>query len=152
MSRPYLALLPLDAIRPTEEILPERVAEVVAMIRTRDAWTQPIAVEAESLALLDGHHRLAAARVLGFNRVPVRLFDYREVELTSWRPDYAPTPAEVIARARSGDLYPHKTTRHRFPLRPPVEIPLTSLLGTVEPNASSPRDTARSALERRAGA
>lgn len=152
MSRPYLALLPLDAIRPTEEILPERVNEVVAMIRSRDAWTQPIAVEAESLALLDGHHRLAAARVLGFNRVPVRLFDYREVELTSWRPDYAPTPVDVIARAVSGNLYPHKTTRHRFPFRPPVEIPLTSLFGRDEPRGSCTRDMARGAAERRADA
>jgi hypothetical protein len=152
MSRPYLALLPLDAIRPTEEILPERVAEVVAMIRTRDAWTQPIAVETSSLALLDGHHRLAAARILGFARVPVRLFDYREVELTSWRPDYAPTPAEVIARARSGQLYPHKTTRHRFPLTPSVEIPLTSLLGMVEPHAAYATDMACGPLERRAEA
>lgn len=127
MSHPDFALLQRCDIRPTEEILLDRVAEVVAMIRGRRAWTRPIAVEASSRALLDGHHRLAAAAILGLERVPVQFFDYDEVELTSWRVDFAPTRREVIDRALSGRLYPHKTTRHHFPARPAVVIALDAL-------------------------
>jgi L-serine kinase (ADP) len=121
-------LLPPTLIRPTEEICPDRVGEVVEMVLERQAWTRPICIEGSVLALLDGHHRLAAARVLGLARVPVHIFDYADVALASWRPDVVPTRTEVLARALSGELYPHKTTRHAFPDRPMRPVPLAALV------------------------
>ncbi|GJE57057.1 MULTISPECIES: ParB N-terminal domain-containing protein [Methylobacterium] len=104
---------PLD-LRPTEEISLGRVREVIAMIVARQAWTQPICLERTTLAILDGHHRHAAAIQLGLRRVPVRVFAYEAVELASWRAEIHPTRDEVLRRARAGELYPPKTTRHSF--------------------------------------
>lgn len=152
MTRPDLQLLPPSLIRPTEEILAERVDEVVAMVLERRAWTQPICVERATYALLDGHHRLAAARRLDLARVPVHLFDYADVELASWRPDHAPTRAEVLARARSGDLFPHKTTRHTFPDHPIRPVPLVDLIDGPSHGARTTRLATRiGRMEARAG-
>ncbi len=132
MTGPDCLLLPVRLLRPTEETIPTRVREVVAMILAEQAWTQPICIEGTVHALLDGHHRLAAARELGLTRVPVHVFDYDEVDLLSWRPEVAPTRAEVLARAVSGRLYPHKTTRHVFPPRPSRPVPLAALSDRIE--------------------
>lgn len=139
MTRPGFLLLPPAMIRPTEAILPERVDAVVAMVLERGAWTRPICIEGTVHALLDGHHRLEAARRLGLARVPVHVFDYAEVGLASWRADHAPTRAEVLARARSGDLFPHKTTRHAFPGHPARPVPLSDLIDGTSQGERSPR-------------
>ncbi|WP_167350788.1 ParB N-terminal domain-containing protein [Methylobacterium variabile] len=140
MTGPDCILLPVRLLRPTEETVPARVREVVAMILAEQAWTQPICVEGTVHALLDGHHRLAAARDLGLAQVPVHVFDYAEVDLLSWRPEIAPTRAEVLARAVSGALYPHKTTRHIFPPRPVRPVPLASLAVTSSRRDLHPRN------------
>ena len=138
MSDLDCVLLPVGLLRPTEETVPARVRAVVAMILEAEAWTQPICIEGSVNALLDGHHRLAAARVLRLVRVPVHVFDYAEVALLSWRATLAPTRADVLARALSGRLYPDKTTRHVFPPRPACTVPLGALRGPTEQNASWP--------------
>ncbi len=58
MSPADLSLLSPLALRPTEETIPDRIGEVIALILDAQAWTQPICVERETLAVLDGHHRL----------------------------------------------------------------------------------------------
>lgn len=147
MTGPECLLLPVRLLRPTEETIFARVREVVAMILAERAWTQPICIEGTVHALLDGHHRLAAARELGLARVPVHVFDYDEVDLLSWRPEIAPTRAEVLARAVSGTLYPHKTTRHVFPPRPARPVPLAALTDRI----GSRERAARAGLTMRAG-
>ena len=114
MSIGKIELVPPSLLRPTEEIVPARVGEVIELILDRQAWTQPICVERNTFAVLDGHHRLNAAIQLGLARVPVQAFDYATVQLDSWRPEIIPTREDVLRRALSGFLYPPKTTRHNF--------------------------------------
>lgn len=128
MTIPEMRLLPPAALRPTEEIVPARVGEVIALILERQAWTQAICVEADTLAVLDGHHRLTAAIQLGLARVPVWLYDYATVQLASWRPEFTPTREEVLHRAIGGYLYPPKTTRHLFGMLDPIVIDIRQLL------------------------
>lgn len=128
MSHATLRLVPPSVLRPTEEIAPARVGEVIALILDRQGWTQPICVECGTLAVLDGHHRLTAAIQLGLARVPVRLYDYAAVHLTSWRPEITPTREEVLRRALSGRLYPPKTTRHSFGPLEPTAVDLAQLV------------------------
>ncbi|MDO9427047.1 MAG: ParB N-terminal domain-containing protein [Methylobacterium sp.] len=127
MTDPDLILIPPSDLRPTEAFHPDRVRAVIALIVAGQAWTQPICVERASLAILDGHHRHAAALQLGLARVPVRMFDYERVELGSWRDDWCPTRLEVLRRARDGDLYPPKTTRHTFTAGETISIALARL-------------------------
>ncbi|GEO99312.1 ParB N-terminal domain-containing protein [Methylobacterium haplocladii] len=118
---------PLD-LRPTEQIIPGRVRDVIAMIVTRQAWTQPICLERTTFAILDGHHRHAAAIQLGLGRVPVRILAYDDVALTSWRAEIRPTREDVLRRARAGELYPPKTTRHFFEAKASETFCLQALL------------------------
>ena len=127
MSEP--SLIPPRLLRPTEETVRGRIGEVIALILAEQAWTQPICVERDTLAVLDGHHRLATAIQLGLSRVPVRLYDYDTVPLASWRPGIVPTRGEVLRRALAGHLYPPKTTRHSFAPEPPASVALAQLLG-----------------------
>lgn len=122
MSDAPIRLVPPAELRPTEEIEPRRVREVIAMIVAHQAWTQPIRIERTTLAILDGHHRHAASIQLGLRRVPVQILDYDAVELGSWRAEISPTRTEVLRRARTGELYPPKTTRHTF--KPTASLPI----------------------------
>jgi len=115
-------------MRPTEQIRPGRVREVIAMIVARQAWTQPIRLERTTLAILDGHHRHAASIQLGLLRVPVQILDYEAVELASWRADVFPTRGDVLRRALDGNLYPPKTTRHNFRRDAPILVRLDMLM------------------------
>lgn len=108
--------------------MPGRVSEVIDLILERQAWTQPICVDSETLAVLDGHHRLTAAIQLGLARVPVRMYDYATVQLGSWRPEIGPTREEVLRRALEGRLYPPKTTRHTFEALDPETVDLNQLV------------------------
>ncbi|MFH6787259.1 MULTISPECIES: ParB N-terminal domain-containing protein [Methylobacterium] len=130
MAEPFL--LPPLVLRPTEETIRSRIGEVIGLILDEQAWTQPIRVERGTLAVLDGHHRLAAAIQLGLGRVPVRTYDYATVPLASWRPEIQPTRDEVLRRALAGQLYPPKTTRHTFAPEPLATVGLGRLLGGPE--------------------
>jgi hypothetical protein len=71
------AILPVDSLRPQEETDPERTRAVAEAILRAGVWSEPILVEGKTRAVLDGHHRLAAAIRLGLANVPVRLVDDR---------------------------------------------------------------------------
>jgi len=128
MIDPDFGLVAPSDLRPTEAVCPDQVRAVIALVVADQAWTQPICVERTTLAILDGHHRHAAALQLGLARVPVRAFDYGEVELGSWRAEWRPTREDVLRRARTGALYPAKTTRHFFAAFTGIPLPLTRLI------------------------
>jgi hypothetical protein len=123
-----VCLLSPTCLIPTEEVDPDRVAELQAQILRRGCWTVPITVEKDALFVMDGHHRLAVAHRLQLPVVPVILLDYNGVRVESWRPDQTITPACIRAMARSGRKFPCKTTRHIFDQGlPNCNLPLESL-------------------------
>ncbi len=88
-------------------------------------------VEETTLAVMDGHHRRAAALLLGVALVPIIALSYNDARLTlsALRPQHIVTAEHVLAAARTGQLYPYKTTRHRLnPAIPRVAIPLATLM------------------------
>lgn len=115
-----LATFPIEFIS-TETILPNEehsathAAELASAMKSSGLWRVPIILERESLAVMDGHHRLAAARSLGVAKVPVLRLEYRHVKVVASREGFTVSPEEIVARARDGRLYPEKTTRHVFP-------------------------------------
>ena len=49
-------------------------------------------------------------------RVPCKMFEYDDVEVWSLRPTtHEVTVSSIIERSLSGDIYPYKTAKHRFP-------------------------------------
>lgn len=115
MLRARFALLPTDALQPHEEVEPDRVEELVETLQAEGVFLHPVVVDEATRTVLDGHHRLEAARRLDLRMTPVHLVDYREdgITLETWREDRdPPSKDEVVERAEAGDLFPPKTTRH----------------------------------------
>jgi L-serine kinase (ADP) len=123
-----LRLVPPSTLAPHEEILNERVDEVIDLLVNAQSWTAPICIERHSRCIMDGHHRHVAALRLGLTLVPVMEFDYREVGLGSWRAGINFEPDTIIDRAQRGLLLPHKSTRHIFPPVAVAQVPLQELV------------------------
>ncbi|WP_026202339.1 ParB N-terminal domain-containing protein [Bradyrhizobium sp. WSM2793] len=123
-----VCLLSPTCLIPTEEVDPDKVAELQAQILCTDCWTVPITAEKDALFVMDGHHRLAVAHRLQLPLVPVILLDYSAVRVESWRPGLTITPSCIFAMARSGRKFPCKTTRHIFDQGlPNCSLPLQTL-------------------------
>ena len=71
-----IVLEELSALHIHEEIIPEKEQELVERITHDGVWIHPIIVDRKSLVVLDGMHRVAAAKEIGYRYIPVCLVDY----------------------------------------------------------------------------
>lgn len=125
-----LKLLSLDRIQETEEHDLIRANQLADAIRELGFWTVPIAIEHSILAIMDGHHRFNAAKLLNLARVPCILMDYGKsgVTLQSWRSDWDINVDDIFLMLKEGKKFPTKTTRHLFsPSIKEIKIPLDLL-------------------------
>jgi len=125
-----LKLLSLDRIQETEEHDFIRANQLADTIRELGFWTVPIAIEHSMLAIMDGHHRFKAAKLLNLARVPCVLMDYGKsgVTLQSWRSDWDIDVDDIFLMLKEGKKFPIKTTRHLFsPSIKEIKIPLDLL-------------------------
>jgi len=116
------ALVDLSQLRGHEQIRATLLEELTEQIKRDGYLKRPILVADRHFVVLDGHHRLEAVRLLGCNRIPAYLVDYKSdiVNLGTWPEAIVSTVTkdEVIRRGLTGDRFPPKTTRHT------VTIPL----------------------------
>ncbi len=124
------ALLPLRDLKSHERVVAKKVRALAAEIRHRGVFEDPIWVARGSGVILNGHHRAAALRRLGADRVPAWVIDYDAdlVRLGRWDDGPPIAKDEVVRRGLAGDLYPPRTTRHSLvvPL-PPRPTPIEEL-------------------------
>ena len=108
------ALLPIEQLREHEEVEAENVDRLQRTLLREGVVREPVLVARGSWVILNGHHRYAALRALGAQRVPVYLIDYESgpIRLHRWSPGPEIRKSDVIAMAARGDRYPPKTTRH----------------------------------------
>jgi L-serine kinase (ADP) len=113
-AEPTFRLLRLSDLLEHEEIEPRKVDALVADIRRTKVVADPIWVAAGSGIILNGHHRVAALRRLGAERVPAWVVEYYspDVKLERWTEGPPIPKAEVERRATEKRLFPPKTTRH----------------------------------------
>jgi len=132
---PELRLIDPKTLLTHEEVDDAQVRRMVAMMKQTGRFHPPLLVDALTLVVLDGHHRLLASMELGCQRIPCYCVDYLgdgSIILESWRPDVELTKQKVIAMGRSDDLFPLKTTRHRYVLPGSIEVtPLEALIDSV---------------------
>jgi hypothetical protein len=76
------------SIRPHELFLEDHVKEVMEDIRESGVVRRPLVVDAVTMTLLDGAHRLEALRRLGAPLAPVITVDYSQVEVAGWAREY----------------------------------------------------------------
>jgi hypothetical protein len=132
--------VPVKQIRPNECHYSNHAMALADVIMHEQLWRIPIALERTSHAVMDGHHRLRAAQQLKLKYVPCLLLDYDYVKVHATRDSYLVNPEEIIRRARTGELYPPKTTRHLFPSPFPlcnISLPLLQGQAELRPSMAS---------------
>lgn len=107
-------LVELSRLCRTEHHNPQRASRLAMNIAAEGTWTNPLWVESGDLLVMDGHHRLEAAILLGLARVPCTLLSYHmpELSVVSWNGNTKFPIADIFAAGRTRSLLPYKTTRH----------------------------------------
>lgn len=148
------ALLPIAELLAHEEIEDEDLPKLVEEIRSRGALQYPIWVAAGSHVILNGHHRVAALKLLGAVRAPAWVIDYHGpgVHVDRWAPGPPISKEEIERRAREGRLFPPKTTKHQIDLDlEERSTPLSALLEAAAPPAAQGRASGPSRRRSAAG-
>jgi len=102
-----LTWMNIEKIKPHEEHDTERAEAIAANIK-KTGIALLISVTEQGV-LLDGHHRFHALKSLGYNRIPVMMFDYSNNAISNG----TDIPKEEVQNAALlGNLYPPKTTKH----------------------------------------
>jgi len=128
------ALVPVADLREHEEVVESKVRALARELERERVFTEPIWVARGSLIILNGHHRAAAARRLGAERVPAWVLDYDSdlVRLDRWTPGPPISKDEVVRRAATGEKFPPRTTRHSLAVPVPSRpTPLAELGGPL---------------------
>jgi len=130
-AEPFVELIEVCTLRHIEGFSARRVAWLEKKITREGVWTVPVVLDRSHHLVMDGQHRMEVARRLGLAVIPALLYRYDQVEVWSLRPEkYTVSGPEVMRRALTGDTYPYKTAKHRFPCGklPEISIPLYQLL------------------------
>ena len=137
-------LVPIEVLRPHEQIVPDKVDQLERMTLRWKAYTKPLLIDRKTGTILDGHHRTEVARRLKLKCLPCVSVDYLDddgIILNIWPKSGRDSldKSEVIEAALSGELFPPKTSRHLLSDHlPPISVPLSRLVepatGDVEGN------------------
>jgi len=108
------ALARIRYLLPHEQVDDGIVELLMKIIEREGMFRVPILAEGKYGVILDGHHRVEALRRMGLEFVPVYVVDYSSDDILVFprKKEIPVSKSEVIRRALSGNLFPHKTTKH----------------------------------------
>jgi hypothetical protein len=124
----------LDDLKCHEAISKDRLQTIIRDIRSSEIFRSPILVDRDTNVILDGHHRYHALREIGTDKIPVRYVDYPgedsiSVESRANCPLETLTKDDVIKMGLSDEVFPFKSTKHRYEQQPEdIDIPLDKLM------------------------
>ena len=124
------SILELRLLKEHEEVDSKHVDELEIEIR-KNGYVIPIVIDANSMVILDGHHRYNVLKRFNARYVPVIAVDYDDdsIILGYWREEYSNISKEDVIRAgNNGKKFPCKTSRHTFPFKNVYEVDLKKLL------------------------
>ena len=126
-------LVPVEWLKPHEEIKPKNMEKLLEMTLKWDGFTKPLIADKATGTILDGHHRHSVAVSLELKRVPAILIDYlndEEIKVDVW-PGCgldSITKQQVIDMSLSDNLFPPKTSKHTISNHmPPIHVLLDEL-------------------------
>ncbi len=139
MVKVRFALLPIRDLKTHETSEPERVRRVMRQIQSTGVVRKAIAVDANSMVVLDGVHRLSALKILGCARVPAWLIDYSSEDVIALAKDRRSKipKEEVLKAATDGPKLPPKTTRHMVKKKDGALVHISDLKGDISVPLSS---------------
>jgi len=146
--RPEFVLVRLAELRAHEEVDPDKVRQLAEEIVRSGVFEEPIWVARGSNVILNGHHRVAALRSLGAERIAAWYVDYFDdaISLDRWTPGPPVSKEEVVRRARESRLFSPRTTRHALrETPPPRSTPIADLGVGKRAPAQARRSSARRA-------
>ena len=127
-------LIPVEVLRPHEQVIQKKVDQLERMTIGWDAYTKPLLVDGATGTILDGHHRYEIARRLDLQCLPCVVVEYLDddsITLLLWPNSDREgiSKDDVIQAGLSGDLMPPKTSRHLLSDDlPPISVPLSRLM------------------------
>ena len=134
MAAVRVQLIPVEVLKPHEQVIQKKVAQLEKMTMRWNAYTKPLLVDGATGTILDGHHRFEIAKRLGLQCLPCVVVDYLEddsIALMLWPNSDREviTKQDVIDAGMSGDLMSPKTSRHLLSDDlPPISVPLSRLM------------------------
>ena len=104
----YISIVNVNDLHIHEEIIPDALSRLMQSIELDKFLKHPVIVDENSLVVLDGMHRVAAMKALGYKRIPVCLVDYENpaISLHAWYRTIRGTEAfeRVISEAQKVGL------------------------------------------------
>ncbi len=103
-------LIDVNKLRAHEEIVPGRLRDLVEKIKREGVVDLPIIVApipgTDKYLIVDGHHRWAAVKELGYRKVPAIIIDYFDpsVKLKTWYPAIKGGIEDFVAEAKEAGL------------------------------------------------
>lgn len=128
-NAPAVRMADVSALHGIEAYSEERVKRLLQNICESGCWTVPVIVTDNTNLVLDGQHRLEAARRLRLRQIPAVFTAYSEVAVWSLRKEIRVSPQRVEKTVlKENALYPYKTVKHKFPFEiPDIAIPIDEL-------------------------
>ena len=109
-----ILLLDISSLLSHENVVKDRAVSLSSRILRDGFIKKAVAVDKSSLVVLDGHHRVEAAREIGLRRIPAVVLDYSSERIIVI--PHSIKKEDVIRAAVEGRRFPPKTTRHMISL------------------------------------
>ncbi|MFA6080806.1 MAG: ParB N-terminal domain-containing protein [Patescibacteria group bacterium] len=117
-----ICLIKINKLISHEMVSPRKLKQVRDDLMIKGYIKNPVVVDQENFIILDGHHRVAALKQIGADKIPVYLVDYqnKNIRVTLRRKEFVfdDIKQAVINYCLQGKIFPSKTTRHLIKNRP----------------------------------
>lgn len=106
----------IKELRAHEHVDIERVNDLVKKIKKSKIWKTPIIIDGKTNIIMDGHHRVNAANIIGLNFIPCYIAEYSDdnLDVVSWETGSKINQSIIIDAVKKERLLPKKTTKHIF--------------------------------------
>jgi hypothetical protein len=141
------SIVDINSLHEHEEINKQYCEELTMRIKKDGIIKRAIAVDKNTMVVLDGHHRLNALKELGCQKIPIMLIDYTmsEIQVRSWN-GIKVNKRDVLEAGLSNKKLPPKTSKHMVitngrerhisVLERRLNVPLTNLKHNLKVNTT----------------